>query len=99
MFFGAVEIGLFMFGEFYILNLTADPSKNPILICIGELMIDWEHESTLGGLFMSLHSFLLVFSAATIVRTFYLLPKKSGLMVKFKFIEDGNQAHPTYGYL
>jgi hypothetical protein len=65
-----------MFGELYIQNLTSNPSQNPVLICSGELMVDWEHESTLGGLFMSLHSFLLVFSAATIVRTFYLLPKK-----------------------
>ena len=93
MFFGAFEIGLYILGHYYIQNLSSDPNLNPVLQCVGELKIDWKEIDTLGGVFMSLHSFLLTFSAATIVRTFYFIPKKSGLMVKFKFIEDGNETN------
>jgi hypothetical protein len=37
---------------------------------------------------MTIHAFILTLSAGAVVRTFYLIPKQSGLMKPIEFSEE-----------
>jgi hypothetical protein len=40
---------------------------------------------------MTAHSLILSLSAATIIKTFYLIPRKAGLVQKLKFSEESDE--------
>ena len=82
MFFGFFELLLFAIGAIVIQPYS---KQNQVLTCSGSLQLDWVEINTYGGMFMSMHSLLLTLSAATIVRTFYLIPKQNGLIQHFEF--------------
>ena len=79
-FFGFFEILLYIVGDFIL--PPPDAEKAPV-IC--EHQVIWTETDTLGSMFMSAHCFVLTFSAITIIRNFYILPKNKGLLVEFKF--------------
>lgn len=72
MFFGLIELSLFWIGHEVIQPYT---DEQKVLICYGQLQLDWKEVNQIGGLFMTAHGVILSLSAATIVKTFYLIPR------------------------
>ena len=48
----------------------------------------WDQgEMMLGNIYMTLHSFMLTFSAVGLIMNFYILPKKADLLVQYKICD------------
>lgn len=54
-------------------------------MCTTDLNLTWASLDMLGMLFLFIHSLVLTGSNATVIRTFYLIPKKAGVIKKFEF--------------
>jgi hypothetical protein len=76
---------LFLLGR----TLVQQASINgKVIVCTGPFNFYWNSVDGLGTLFLVSHSLLLTLSAASIIKVFYMVPKKEGLMSKFEFNVD-----------
>ena len=98
--FGVLELSLFCIGEFWIANVCppavvcldyinwgqgADYQPPPTEWTCPWGVSDKPNKNLyVGNMFMTAHSFVLIFSAGTIIRTFYKFPKHKGLLNKFR---------------
>ena len=75
--FGCIEMFLAFICIFWIESMD-DPSQ--MVNCKDRFYWD-QGEMMLGNIYMTLHSFMLTFSAVGLIMNFYILPKKADLLV------------------
>lgn len=92
IFFAVIELGLYFTGRYAINPYSL---KGEVITCPEPTFIYWAAQNIWGGLFCLAHAMTLTLSAAAIIRMFYLLPKKEGLIMKFEF----NLQNQTEDYL
>jgi hypothetical protein len=85
IFISICELILYFLGHYPI----DKASKNGhVLTCTGLDYLTWSSVDAKGLLFLFAHSVLMTVSAAGLIRTFYLIPKKAGVIKKYDFAPE-----------